>query len=186
MNPSTEDILRAVNAVPAETVFVFPNNKNIILAAEMTKELTPKQVVVLKTSTVPQCISALMVFDPSATAEANETAMMEAAMNVTTLSVTPAIKDAVIGEHSIREGDVLGLTESKITVVEKDLHKCAQKLAATAIGKQTQFVTVYYGQDISEEEAEALKEHLGAKFPQAEYTIGTGGQPVYHYIIAVE
>lgn len=187
MNPSTEDILEAIHSVPAKTVFVLPNNKNIIMAAEMAVDIADRKVIVLPTRTIPQGISAMLSFDDAADAEANAVAMMQAADRVATGLVTFAARNSDFDGHKIKEGEILALENGKLSFTEKDLTKAAVKLARSMVKKDSSFVTVISGCDVNEEEAEKLTEQISAKMPSGvEVTRLNGGQPVYYYIISVE
>lgn len=187
MNPSTEDILEAIHSVPAKTVFVLPNNKNIIMAAEMAVDIADRKVIVLPTRTIPQGISAMLSFDDAADAETNAVAMMQAADRVATGLVTFAARNSDFDGHKIKEGEILALENGKLSFTEKDLTKAAVKLARSMVKKDSSFVTVISGCDVNEEEAEKLTEQISAKMPSGvEVTRLNGGQPVYYYIISVE
>lgn len=188
MNPSTEDILSAVLATPAKKVFVLPNNKNILLAAEQTIPLAEdREVIVLPTKTLPQGLSAMLAFDPDAGAEENRTAMMEAAGKVDTGLVTFAARDSEFGSEAIRKGDILGLKNGKLDYIEKDPVSTCVRVARSLTGKQTSFITLIYGESITEEQAREAKKQLAAKVhSDVEITLVNGGQPVYYFIISVE
>ena len=187
MNPSTDDILRAIEATPAETVFVLPNNKNIIMAAEQAIPLATRKVIVIHTRTIPQGISCALNFDPDADDDANALAMQGAIDNVSTGQVTFAARDSEFDGKAIKQGELLALDNGKITFTETDLEKCMVKLTKQLIGKNSQFVTLFYGEDISEEDANAIYEKINEKFSdKVEITLVNGGQPVYYFIISVE
>ena len=188
MNPSTEDILEAVLATPAKKVFVLPNNKNIILAAEQTIPLaTDREVIVLPTRTIPQGLSAMLAFDPDASAEENKEAMMEAAGNVDTGLVTFAARDSEFDGHNIRHGDILGLKNGKLEYIEKDPVSACVRVARSFTHKHTSFITLIYGEGITQEQAEEAKRILSGKISSdVEITLVEGGQPVYYFIISVE
>ena len=187
MNPSTDDILRAIEATPAETVFVLPNNKNIIMAAEQAIPLATRKVIVIHTRTIPQGISCALNFDPDADDEANAMAMQGAIDNVSTGQVTFAARDSEFDGKAIKQGELLALDNGKITFTETDLEKCMLKLTKQLIGKKSQFVTLFYGEDISEDEANAIYDKINEKFgDKVEITLVNGGQPVYYFIISVE
>ena len=187
MNPSTADILAAVNKTPCEVVFVLPNNKNIIMAAEQAKELsTAKQVVVIPTKTVPQGVTAMLGFDESMDAESIAAAMTEQIAYVQTAQVTYAARDSVFDDHEIKEGQLLGLMETKVTFVEDEMADVVQKLFEAMAEKGGSYVNIYYGADIAEEEALKVQEQVQGILPDAEVLCLPGGQPVYHYIFSVE
>lgn len=188
MNPSTEDIVAAIKATAATTVFVLPNNKNIIMAAEQSVALCPeRRVIVLPTRTVPQGLSAMLAFNPDAAPEQNADEMMAAAGRVLTGQVTFAARDSEFGGFKIKEGEILALQDGKLMFAEKDINKAALKLTKNMAGRDAMFVTVIYGEDISDEQAEELLHAIESKLgSHVEVTLVKGGQPVYYYIISVE
>ena len=188
MNPSTNDILAAVMATPAKTVFVLPNNKNIIMAAEQTIPLvTDRKIIVLPTRTVPQGLSAMLAYDPDATTEVNSVNMMEAAGGVTTGSVTFAARDSEFGGHKIKEGDILGLNNGKLELIEKDIIHACSKLTRSMVSRSTSFITIIYGSDVTEAQANDAYTRIKGKLNNdIEVTLVNGGQPVYYFIISVE
>ena len=188
MNPSTEDLLEAVLATPAKKVFVLPNNKNILMAAEQTVPLaTDREVIVIPTRTIPQGLSAMLAFDPDSDAEANKEAMLEAAGNVDTGLVTFAARDSEFGGHKIRQGDIMGLRNGKLDYIEKDpVHTCS-KLTRSMVNRNTSFITLIYGSDVTEAQAEDACRRIKNKISDdIEVTLINGGQPVYYFIISVE
>ena len=187
MNPSTEDILRAVELTPAETVFVLPNNKNIIMAAELTVPIATRKVIVLHTRTIPMGISAMLAFDPSSDDDANAVNMMEAADNVTTGQITYAARNSNFEGYDIKEGDILAMVNGKLSFTETDSIKAAVKLTSKMCTKNSSFVTVIYGEDISDAQAEDVVSKLEEKLPNGiEISAIKGNQPVYYFIISVE
>ena len=187
MNPSTDNILKAVQAVPAKTVFVLPNNKNIIMAAEQTIRLADRKVIVLPTRTIPQGLSAMLAFDPSSDELSNKNAMEEAMNNVATGQLTFAARNSNFDGHNISEGDILAMTNGKITAVEKDLKTATANLVKSMTNKNTSFVTLIYGEDISEQKAEEILKEVTSKIDKdIEVSLICGGQPVYYFIISVE
>ena len=188
MNPATEDILAAVQSVPAKTVFVLPNNKNIIMAAEQAQKLADRKVVVLPTRTVPMGITAMLSFDPSASADDNAIAMMQAAGGVATGLVTYAARDSEFDGKRIRKGEIMALENGKIVATHSDIAKATYRLARAMCKKGSpSFVTVISGCDVSDEDAEAVTELVRAKCPNSvEVSHIRGGQPVYYYMISVE
>ena len=187
MNPSTEDILRAVELTPAETVFVLPNNKNIIMAAELTVPIATRKVIVLHTRTIPMGISAMLAFDPSSDDDANAVNMMEAADNVTTGQITYAARNSNFEGYDIKEGDILAMVNGKLSFTETDSIKAAVKLTSKMCTKNSSFVTVIYGEDISDAQAEEVVSKLEEKLPNGiEISAIKGNQPVYYFIISVE
>ena len=187
MNPATEDILAAIQSVPAKTVFVLPNNKNIIMAAEQAQKLADRQVIVLPTRTVPMGITALLNFDPSANAETNTINMMAAADKVSTGLINYAARDSEFDGKRIRKGEIMALENGKIVATSTDLTKATYRLARSMCKKDSSFVTIISGCDVSDEEAEKLTEIVKAKCPNhVEVSHIRGGQPVYYYMISVE
>ena len=188
MNPSTDDILAAVMACPAKTVFVLPNNKNIIMAAEQAGKLvTDRKVCVLQTRTIPQGISALLAFDPSADFNANRSGMTRAFERVKTGQITFAARDSEFDGEKIREGDILALENGKLAFVEDDLEKAAYKLTKRLVSSDSEFITIIYGSDVTDVQAESLRMRVEEKFGQRlDVNLILGGQPVYYYIISVE
>ncbi len=187
MNPSTEAILEGVDAVPAETVFVLPNNSNIIMAAQQCAALTEKQVVVIPTKTVPQGITAMMNvdFDASA-AEEITAAMTESLSTVVTAQVTYAARDSDFDGFDIKAGDYLALEEGKLFGTDGSLSTLLERLAASAQEKASSFISLYFGEDVSQEDAEQAGKFFEAACPDAEVAVLSGGQPVYYYIISME
>lgn len=188
MNPSTDDIYAAVMATPAKTVFVLPNNKNIIMAAEQTQAIVEdREVVIVPTKTIPQGMSAMLVFDPDSDAKANKEAMLEAAANVSTGQVTYAARDSEFGMKRIKEGEIIALENGKLTVTDKSIEKALLKLAKNMITKDKSFVTLISGEDVSEEDAQHAYQMLCDKFgDDVDVTFVSGGQPVYYYVLSVE
>ena len=193
MNPSTDDILNAIQATPAKVVYVLPNNKNIILAAEQAVPLADRKVHVLQTRTIPQGVAALLSFDADAGVEENLTVMMKAADNVSTGSVTFAARDSDFDNHSIKEGEILALENGKLMFTDTDIHHAAVKLAKSMInsrrisGREVAFITLMYGEGMTEEDAEAVRDAITAKAgDNVDITLVDGGQPVYYYFISIE
>ena len=196
MNPSTDDILSAIQATPAKTVFVLPNNKNIILAAEQAVPLADRQVVVLPTRTIPQGIAAMLAFNPDEDVDTNSIAMQHAADNVSTGSVTFAARDSDFEGHKIQEGQILALDNGKLSFVDTDVAVAAPRLARRLVrgrlasDKEVNFITMIYGEGISEEEAEDACENIRNKMARMGVDVDVsaipGGQPVYYYFISVE
>ena len=186
MNPSTDDILRAVKATPASTVFVFPNNKNIIMAAEQCAPLTQKHVIVMPTKTVPQGISAMLNFAPDEPEASLVGAMGEAIGKVHTAMVTYAARDSDFGGHAIRAGEYLALLDGALVGSYTNLKTLFKELTWAFDDYHPEFITVYYGEDVTEAEANAASETISGNFPDAEVSVVEGGQPVYYYMISVE
>ena len=188
MNPSTDDILEAVMATPAKKVFVLPNNKNIIMAAQQTIALAgDRDVIISPTRTIPQGVSAMLVFDPDSDVDANVDNMMQAAKNVSTGQITFAARDSEFGAKKIKEGEIIGLNNGKLTVTDKTPNKALYKLAKTMIDKDKSFVTLISGEDVSDEDASEAIEMLETRFSdQVDITYIKGDQPIYYYIFSVE
>ncbi len=186
MNPSTDDILDATAKVYADTIFVFPNNKNIIMAAEQAARISEKNIVVIPAKTIPQCITAMMAFNAVKTAEDNEKKMIKALGEVKTGQITYAVRDTEIDDKVIKEGDILGLAEGKIAAVTKTPAEACKALMEALVDEDSEFVTLYYGNDLTEEQAEELVEELEEEYPDVEFAAKLGGQILYYYIISVE
>lgn len=188
MNPSTEDILEAVLATPAHNVFVLPNNKNIIMAAEQAVKLCDdRKVCVLQSRTIPQGISALMAFDPEADFSTNSVTMTEALDKVGSGQITFAVRDSDFEGHKIKQGEILAMENGKLTLIEKDVTKALVKLTKKLLKSGSSFVTVIYGSDVTDEAAQEAYDTLRAKISEdIDIVLVNGGQPVYYYIISVE
>ena len=187
MNPSTDDILRAILATPAKTVFVLPNNKNIIMAAEQAVRLTDKSVCVLQTRTIPQGIAAMLAFDESLDLAENRINMTKAFEKVSTGLITFAARNSEFEEHTIKEGEILALDNGKLSFTEKDINKATLKLVKKLAKGDANYVTLIYGADVTEENAERMQQLLQSKLnDKIEVMLVNGGQPVYYYIISVE
>ncbi|MCI6053600.1 DAK2 domain-containing protein [Dysosmobacter sp.] len=187
MNPSTESILEGVEKIPAETVFILPNNSNIIMAAQQCAALTEKNVVVIPTKTVPQGITAMMNVDFEAPdAESITQAMTEALATVTTAQITYAARNSDFDGFDIKEGDYLALEEGRLFGTDSDLNALLDRLAAEAVEKGASFISLYFGEDVSEDDAQAAGKLFEDRCPQAEVAVLSGGQPVYYYIISME
>ncbi len=188
MNPSTEDIMKAILATPAKTVFVLPNNKNIILAAEQTIPLiSDRKVIILKTRTIPEGISALLAYESESTPEISANVMMNAANAVNTGLITFAARDSDFGGNKMKTGDILGLQNGKLEIVDKDVVHAVTKLARSMVKRETFFITIIYGKDVSESEAEDAFQRIKSKVGnEIEVTLVNGGQPIYYFILSVE
>ena len=187
MNPSTEDILKAIHATPAETVFVLPNNKNIIMAAEQAIKLADRRVCVLQTRTIPQGISAMLAFDPDKSFSENRVDMTKALDKVQTGQITFAARDSDFDGHNIKAGELLAMENGKLAFVDKDLNRALLKLTRSMVKKDSSFVTILYGADISDDQAAEAYELLRQKLSDnVEINLINGGQPVYYYIVSVE
>ncbi|WP_297720965.1 DAK2 domain-containing protein [Intestinimonas sp.] len=187
MNPSTQDILKEIEATPAEVVYVLPNNKNIIMAAEQCIPLAQgKTVVVLPTKTIPQGVSALLSFDPDAIQEDNTDAMTQAIQNVHTAQITYAARNSDFDGFDIKEGDYLALAENQLFGTDQDLSALLRRLAEAETQQSAEFITIYYGEDVDDGQAQAALDIFTAACPNAEITLLSGGQPVYYYLISAE
>lgn len=186
MNPSTQDILEAVNQVPAETVFVLPNNKNIIMAAEQVDALTPKHVVVIQSKTVPQGVTAMLSFNPEGTEEENTQAMTEALSTVDTMEITYAARNSDFDGCRIHEGDYLAMYGSALFGTSRDIKVLLRSLAEKVRDEAKEYITIYYGADISEKRAQKTADLFAEICPGADVNLLRGGQPVYYYLISAE
>ena len=186
MNPSTEDILEAINRTPAEIVFVLPNNKNIIMAAEQTAQLTDKRVIVIPSKTVPQGITAMLNFDDSLEPEDNIAAMTECLGSVTTMQITYAARDSDFDGYEIHAGDYLGLCNGALLGTSRDITELLAVMAQKVADEGKEFVNVFYGADIAEEQADAAAALFAERAPDVEVNVLSGGQPIYYYLISAE
>ena len=186
MNPSTQDILEAVNKVPAETVFVLPNNKNIIMAAQQVDALTPKNVVVIPSKTVPQGITAMLSFNPDGEIEENVQALTEALDTVETMQITYAARNSDFDGYDIHEGDYLAIYEKSLFGTSRDIKVLLKALAQKINEDGKEFVTIYYGADIKEKHAQKAADLFAEMCPNADVNLLNGGQPVYYYLISAE
>lgn len=187
MNPSTEDILKAANSVNAETVFIFPNNKNIIMAATQAAEICDNKAIVIPTRSVPACVAALLKYNEGKSAEDNERLMQKASDSIKTAQVTYAVRDTVADGKEIHEGDIIGVGKGSIEAVSDSADDVVLKILENLYDEdEDEFITLYYGEDIEEEEAEALAEKIEEIYPDCEVSLQYGGQPIYYYIVSVE
>ena len=187
MNPSTEDMLNAIAEVNADTIYIFPNNKNIVLAANQARDLTEdKEIGVVPTKTIPQGITALISFQPDMTGEENLEGMMEAVSMVKTGQVTYAVRDTRLDEKDIHEGDIMGIGDHGILAVGKGREAVAKEMVAAMVDEDSEVISIYYGAETSEEAANKLAEELEETYPDCEVEVNMGGQPIYYYIISVE
>ncbi len=187
MNPSTEDMLNAIDRVNADTVYIFPNNKNIILAAEQAKGLVEdKKVIVIPSKTIPQGITAIINFATELSPEDNEKNMIEEMSRVKTGQITYAVRNTVIDDIEIQEGDIMALGDQGILAVGKDIESTVLHSLVSMVEEESELVTIYYGKDVNEEEANVLKEKAEEKFSACEVELHAGGQPIYYYLISVE
>ena len=186
MNPSTQDILEAVNQVPAETVFVLPNNKNIIMAAQQVDALTPKNVVVIGSKTVPQGVTAMLSFNPEGSVEENTAALTEALDTVETMQITYAARNSDFDGYDIHEGDYLALYGSALFGTSRDIQVLLKALAEKVRDEGKEYVTIYYGEDVKEKQAQKAADLFADTCPGADINLLHGGQPVYYYLISAE
>ena len=187
MNPSTEDMLDAISRVNADTVYILPNNKNIVLAANQARDLTEdKKILVVPTSTIPQGITAIISFIPEKTPEENLEIMTEAISQVKTGQITYAVRDTRLNARDIHEGDIMGIGDRGILAVGNDINQAALDMVSVMADDESEVISIYYGQDVDEEKAQALESALQELYPDSEVELNEGGQPVYYYIISVE
>lgn len=187
MNPSTEDILNAIDKLNADNIFILPNNKNIILAANQAKDLTEdKNVYVIPSKTVPQGIAALIGYVPGNSAQKNEAGMTEELSNIKSGEVTYAVRDTKIDDKEIKEGDYMGIGDSGILSVDKDLNKTVLDMLAAMTDKSSELISIYYGEEIKEEDAQALADTISKEYKKCDVELAYGGQPIYYYIVSVE
>ena len=186
MNPSIQDLSEAVEATGAKNVFILPNNTNIIMAAQQAKDLTDKNVIVLPTKSVPMGISAALAFASEASVEENTRVMTEAAEKVHTASVTFAVRDTNYDSHEIHTGDIMGMLDNKLNVLGQDVEKVATECVEKMMNEDCSLITIYYGADVEEAQAQALCDTLAEKYPDCDVDVQLGGQPLYYYLISVE
>lgn len=187
MNPSTDDMLQAIDQVAADTIFILPNNKNIILAANQAKDLTEdKEIIVIPTKTVPQGVTAIINFMPDQDAKANEAMMCEEIQNVKTGQVTYAVRDTHIDDKEIHEGDIMGIADQGIVAVGESVEKVSLEMLQTLVDEDTSLISLYYGEDVQEEDASKLAEEVEALYPEIDIDLHLGGQPIYYYVMSVE
>jgi len=187
MNPSTEDMLNAIDHVNADNIFILPNNKNIVLAANQAASLVEdKKIIVIPTKTIPQGITALINFIPDQSAEENAERMNEELENVKTGQVTYAVRDTVIDDKEIKQGDYMGIGDKSILAVGKDIKSTTEDMVAEMVDEESAIICIYGGEEVTEEDANALGAALEEKYPEVEVEIHFGGQPIYYYVISVE
>ena len=187
MNPSTEDMLNAIDKVNADTIFIFPNNKNIILAANQAQSMTKdKKIIVIPTKTVPQGITALINYVPEKTPEENEEVMCEEIRQVRTGQLTYAVRDTHIDDKTIHEGDIMGVGDHGILAVGREIPETALETVKQMMDEDAELISIYYGEDIKEEDAQALADQIADLYPDCDVEVNPGGQPIYYYIISVE
>ncbi len=187
MNPSTEDVLQAISHVNAKNIFIFPNNKNIILAANQARDLTEdKNIIVIPTKTIPQGITALISYVPDKTVEQNAEEMLEAMTHVKTGQITYAVRDTKIDDKEIRQGDIMGIGDKGILAVGQGIEDITVETLKEMVDEDTEIISIYYGSDVTEEDAEQLCERLEELYPDFDVEINQGGQPIYYYVVSVE
>lgn len=187
MNPSTEDMLNAIEQVNADTIYILPNNKNIILAANQAQALTKdKQIIVIPTKTVPQGISAIINYAPDKSAEENKEAMTEGLSLIKTGQITYAVRDTHIDDKTIHEGNIMGIGDHSILAVGEEIAAVTKETISLMLDEDSELISVYYGADISEEDAQALGAELEEQYPDCEVEVYSGGQPIYYYVVSVE
>ena len=187
MNPSTEDMLNAIDKVNAKAVYILPNNKNIILAANQAKDLVEdKKIIVIPTKTVPQGITAIINFVPDADAKSNEETMLDEIKNVKTGQVTYAVRDTHIDDKEIHQGDIMGIGDAGILSVGQDIAETTLEMLEQLVDDDSELISLYYGQDVTEEEADAFTQEVEKLYPDIDVDVHCGGQPIYYYVLAVE
>ncbi|MCI9632437.1 MAG: DAK2 domain-containing protein [Ruminococcus sp.] len=187
MNPSTEDMLTAIDHVNADHIFILPNNKNIVLAANQARSLVKdKDVIVIPTKTVPQGITAVISYMPDADVDTNEETMLEEITNVKTGQVTYAVRDTHIDDKEIHEGDIMGIGDAGILSVGQSVEATAREMLEKMTDEDTEMISLYYGEDILEEDAKRFGEEIAELYPEADVDVHSGGQPIYYYVISVE
>lgn len=187
MNPSTEDMLNAIEKVNAETIYILPNNKNIILAANQAKLLTKdKKIIVIPTKTVPQGITAIINYIPEKTPEENEAAMVEEIQHVKTGQITYAVRDTHIDDKDIKEGNIMGIGDHSILAVGEKLEAVANETVELMMDDDSELISIYYGEEVTEEAANELGDKFRREYPDCDVEVYSGGQPIYYYVISVE
>ena len=187
MNPSTEDVLKAIEQVHAKNIFVFPNNKNIILAANQARDLTEdKNIIVIPTKTIPQGITAMINYVPEKTVEQNTEEMLQCIGNVKTGQVTYAVRDTKIDDKEIRQGNIMGIGDHGILAVGEGVEGITMETIDAMVDEDTEIISVYYGSDVSAEDAQRLGEKLEERYPDFDVEVNDGGQPIYYYVVSVE
>ena len=186
MNPSTEDFMNAIETINARNIFIFPNNSNIIMAANQVKELSEKNIVVIPTKNTPQGFTALVSFNGDASVEENEEAMMESLSLVKSGQVTYAVRDTVMNDVEVKEGNIIAIAEGKLQAAGEGVNEITTKLVENLVDEDSAIITLFYGEDVSEEEANNLRDELEEKFDDIDVELYYGGQPLYYYLISVE
>lgn len=186
MNPSTEDFMKAIDCINAKNIFIFPNNSNIIMAANQAKELSEKNIIVIPTKNTPQGFTALVNFNGDATVQENEAALMESLTMVKSGQVTFAVRDTVMNDVEVKEGNIIGIAESKLMDAGEGVNEITTSLIEKLVDEDSAIVTLFYGEDVTEEEANNLRDELEEKFEDIDIELYYGGQPLYYYLISVE
>lgn len=185
MNPSTEDFVKAIDKINSDTIFVFPNNSNIIMAANQAKEISDKNVIVIPTKDIPSALVGLMAIDAAATPEENEQNILDAISCVTSAEITYAVRDTTSGDKQIKEGEVIGISGKEILANGAEIEEVTLE-TIDSLSEDAEIITLFYGEDVTEEQATALMEHVAEKYPDVDVEIYEGGQPLYYYFISVE
>ncbi|MBO7289787.1 MAG: DAK2 domain-containing protein, partial [Clostridia bacterium] len=186
MNPSTEDFCKAIESVNAENIFVFPNNKNIIMTAQQASDIFDSNIIVIPTTSVTQALSSMLVFDEDLSPDENAEAFGEAVSASKSAQITHAVRDTVVDDIEIKEGEYLVIVDGKIKASDKELSLAVCDACDNMVDDDSSVVTIFYGEDVSKEDAEAIKEDLEEKYDECDVYLHSGGQPVYHYLISVE
>lgn len=186
MNPSTEDFMKAIDSINAKTIFIFPNNSNIIMAANQAKELSDKNIIVIPTKNTPQGFTALVNFNADASVEENEQALMESLTMVKSGQVTFAVRDTVMNDVEVKEGNIIGIAESKLMDAGDSVDEITTSLVEKLVDEDSAIITLFYGEDVTEEDANNLRDELEEKFEDLDIELYYGGQPLYYYLISVE
>jgi len=186
MNPSIDDLLKGIEKVKAKEIFILPNNSNIILSASQAQQMSQKKIYVIPSKSIPQGIAAMLAFNPDLDAETNVQRMTAALGSVKTGQVTYAVRDSSFDGMDIKKGDILGLIDGKISVVGSDISEVAKGLIDNMVDDNSEIVTLYYGEQISEQDAQAIADFVSNRYPDVEVEVHFGGQPLYYYIISVE
>ena len=186
MNPSTEDFMKAIDSINAKNIFIFPNNSNIIMAANQAKELSDKNIIVIPTKNTPQGFTALVNFNADASVEENEQALMESLTMVKSGQVTFAVRDTVMNDREVKEGNIIGIAESKLMDAGDSVDEITTSLVEKLVDEDSAIITLFYGEDVTEEDANNLRDELEEKFEDLDIELYYGGQPLYYYLISVE
>ena len=186
MNPSTEDFMKAIDSINAKNIFIFPNNSNIIMAANQAKELSDKNIIVIPTKNTPQGFTALVNFNADASVEENEQALMESLTMVKSGQVTFAVRDTVMNDVEVKEGNIIGIAEGKLMDAGDSVDEITTSLVEKLVDEDSAIITLFYGEDVTEEDANNLRDELEEKFEDLDIELYYGGQPLYYYLISVE